>query len=57
MVVGFGFVQHGYAKLARGADGFIAILQAIGVPIADLLGWATIIVEIVVGRALRLARL
>src|SRR5882672_10982141 len=49
LIVGFGFVQHGYAKLSRGADGFIAILHAIGVPFADLLGWATIIVEIVGG--------
>jgi putative oxidoreductase len=49
LIVGFGFVQHGYAKLSRGADGFIAILHAIGVPLADLLGWATIIVEIVGG--------
>jgi putative oxidoreductase len=49
LAVGFGFVQHGYTKLSRGADGFIAILHAIGVPFADLLGWATIIVEIVGG--------
>jgi putative oxidoreductase len=49
LIVGFGFVEHGYAKLSRGADGFIAILHAIGVPFADLLGWATIIVEIVGG--------
>jgi len=42
-------VQDGYAKLSRGADGFIAILHAMGVPFADLLGWATIIVEIVGG--------
>ena len=49
LVVGFGFVQHGYAKLSRGADGFIAILHAIGLPFADLLGWLTIIVEIVGG--------
>jgi putative oxidoreductase len=49
LVVGFGFVQHGYAKLSRGPDDFIAILHAIGVPFADLLGWATIIVEIVGG--------
>jgi putative oxidoreductase len=49
LIVGFGFVQHGYAKLSRGADDFIAILHAMGVPFADLLGWATIIVEIVGG--------
>lgn len=49
LIVGFGFVQHGYAKLSREPDGFIAILHAIGVPLADLLGWATIIVEIAGG--------
>ena len=49
LIVGFGFVQHGYAKLSRGPDDFIAILHAIGVPFADLLGWATIIVEIIGG--------
>ena len=49
LIVGFGFLEHGYAKLARGADGFIAILHAIGTPLADLLGWATIVVEIVGG--------
>jgi putative oxidoreductase len=42
-------VLEGYAKLSRGADGFIAILHAMGVPFADLLGLATIIVEIVGG--------
>jgi putative oxidoreductase len=49
LIIGFGFVQHGYAKVSRGADGFIAILHAIGMPFADLLGWATIIVEIAGG--------
>ena len=49
LIVGFGFLEHGYAKLARGADGFIAILHSIGTPLPDLLGWATIVVEIVGG--------
>ncbi len=49
LILGFGFVEHGYAKLSRGADGFIAILHAIGMPFADLLGWATIVVEILGG--------
>jgi putative oxidoreductase len=49
LVVGLGFVEHGYAKLSRGAEGFLAILHAMGVPFADLLGWATIVVEIVGG--------
>jgi putative oxidoreductase len=49
LIIGFGFVEHGYAKLSRGADGFIAILHAIGMPFADVLGWATIVIEIVGG--------
>jgi len=49
LIVGFGFVEHGYAKLSRGVGAFIAILQAMGLPFAHLLGWATITVEIVGG--------
>jgi len=48
-IVGFGFMQHGYAKLARGPDAFIGVLHAIGVPAAFFAGWVTIIVEIVGG--------
>jgi putative oxidoreductase len=49
LVIGLGYLQHGYAKLSRGADEFIAVLHAIGMPFPDLLGWATILVEIVGG--------
>lgn len=49
LIVGLGFIEHGYAKLARGPHVFIAILHAIGMPFAHLLGWATIAVEIVGG--------
>jgi putative oxidoreductase len=49
LIVGYGFLEHGFAKLSRGPDGFIAILHAIGVPFAELLGWATIAIEIVGG--------
>jgi putative oxidoreductase len=49
LIVGLGFLEHGYAKLSRGADAFITILHAIGMPFAGLLGWATIAVEIIGG--------
>jgi putative oxidoreductase len=49
LIVGFGFMQHGYAKLARGPEDFINVLHAIGVPASFLLGWATIVIEIVGG--------
>lgn len=48
-IVGFGFIEHGYAKLARGADIFISILHAIGMPFPDLFGWGTILVELIGG--------
>jgi putative oxidoreductase len=49
LIVGFGFLQHGYAKLARGPEDFINILHAMGVPAPFLLGWTTIIIEIIGG--------
>lgn len=49
LIVGLGFFEHGYVKLARGPDAFIAILHAIGMPLAHLLGWTTIVVELAGG--------
>jgi putative oxidoreductase len=49
IMVGFGFMQHGYSKLARGPEDFITILHAMGMPAASLAGWATIAVEILGG--------
>jgi|ERR1700733_7672967 putative oxidoreductase len=48
-VMGYGFLEHGYAKLARGPDVFIAILPAIGIPFSSFLGWATIVIEVIGG--------
>jgi putative oxidoreductase len=44
-----GFMQHGYAKLARGPEDFINVLHAMGLPVPFVLGWATIVVELVGG--------
>src|ERR1700761_1083826 len=57
LIVGFGFMQHGYAKLARGPEHFIAILHALGVPAPELLAWATIGVELLGGLAVLLGLL
>jgi putative oxidoreductase len=57
LMIGFGFMQHGYAKLARGPDDFINILHAIGAPAASLAAWATIVVEIVGGALILLGAL
>src|SRR5215469_7865938 len=57
LIVGYGFMEHGFAKLARGADVFPAILQALGVPAPHLMGWLTILVEIFGGLAVLLGAL
>ena len=57
LIVGYGFMEHGFAKLARGPDAFAAILQALGVPAPHLMGWLTILVEIVGGLAVLLGAL
>jgi putative oxidoreductase len=49
LIIGFGFMQHGYAKLARGPDDFISVLHAMGVPAPFWMGWAIILVEITGG--------
>ena len=57
LIVGYGFMQHGFAKLARGPDAFPEILQALGVPAPHLMGWLTILVEIFGGLAVLLGAL
>jgi len=57
LIVGYGFMEHGFAKLARGFDAFPMILQAIGVPAPHLMGWLTILVEIFGGLAVLLGAL
>jgi len=51
LIVGYGFMQHGYAKLARGPESFANILHALNVPAPSLLAWATILVELFGGFA------
>src|SRR5215470_12137593 len=51
LVVGFGFMEHGYAKIARGPEKYASILHALGVPAPDLLAWVSILVELFGGLA------
>jgi putative oxidoreductase len=51
LIVGAGFIHHGYAKLLRGPESFTNILDALGMFDPPLLAWATIIVEIAGGLA------
>lgn len=51
LIVGYGFMEHGYAKLAKGPDTFAMILHALGVPSPHLMAWMTILTELVGGAA------
>jgi putative oxidoreductase len=57
LIVGFGFLQHGFAKLGRGPDHFAAILQALGTPVPHLMAWISILTEILGGLAVLLGAL
>src|SRR5580692_5944886 len=54
LIVGYGFLQHGIAKLTRGPEAFAAILHTIGVPAPHLMAWLTILVEVFGGLAVLL---
>lgn len=54
LIVGYGFMQHGFAKLSRGPDAFASILQGMGVPAPHLMAWLTILIELLGGLAVLL---
>ena len=54
LIVGYGFMEHGFAKLSRGPDAFAAILHTMGVPAPHLMAWLTILTELIGGLAVLL---
>src|SRR5260370_6989882 len=54
LIVGYGFMEHGFAKLARGPEAFANILHAIGVPGSHVMAWSTILTEVLGGLAVLL---
>ncbi len=54
LIVGYGFMEHGFAKLSKGPEVFASILHAIGVPAPHLMAWITILTELVGGLAVLL---
>jgi putative oxidoreductase len=51
LIVGYGFMEHGFAKMSKGPEAFAGILQAIGVPAPHLMAWLTILTELIGGLA------
>jgi len=52
VIVGYGFMAHGYAKVMNGPDHFAASLHALGVPASRLMAWMTIGFELLGGLAI-----
>ena len=54
LIVGYGFMEHGFAKLSKGPEAFAAILHTMGVPAPHLMAWLTILTELIGGLAVLL---
>jgi putative oxidoreductase len=54
LITGYGFMEHGWAKLVRGPDSFVNIIHALGVPMPAVTAWTTILVELLGGAAVLL---
>ena len=54
LIVGCGFIAHGYAKVVNGPEHFVASLLGLGVPAPQAMALATIGVELVGGLAVLL---
>lgn len=49
LIVGFGFLAHGWAKWSRGPAGFARLLAQIGVPFPPLTAWVVTLTEVLGG--------
>jgi putative oxidoreductase len=52
LVIGFGFMAHGWAKLSRGPEGFAKLLQQIGAPLPEATAWTSTLIEVLGGLAI-----
>ena len=51
LIVGGGFMIHGFLKLERGVGVFAAALAGLGIPAPDFMAWCTVVIESVAGAA------
>ena len=52
LIIGFGFMAHGWAKLSRGPSGFAKLLVQIGAPLPEATAWLSTFMEILGGLAI-----
>jgi len=51
LMVGGGFMVHGFLKLGRGVGVFAVALAGLDIPAPDFMAWCTVIIEVVAGAA------
>ena len=52
LVIGYGFLAHGWAKFSRGPAGFAKLLEQIGAPLPEATAWVSTLTEILGGLAI-----
>ena len=52
LIIGIGFMVHGWAKFSRGPSGFAKLLAQIGAPLPEATAWASTFVELLGGLAI-----
>jgi putative oxidoreductase len=52
LIIGYGFMAHGWAKLSRGPAGFAKLLVHIGAPLPELTAWVSTLIELLGGLAI-----
>src|SRR5262245_16911092 len=52
LIIGSGFLVHGWAKLSRGPAGFARLLEQIGAPLPEVTAWVSTLIELLGGLAL-----
>ena len=52
LVIGYGFIAHGWAKLSRGPAGFAKLLEQIGAPLPEVTAWLSTFIELLGGLAI-----
>jgi putative oxidoreductase len=52
LIIGYGFMAHGWAKLSRGPAQFAKLLEYTGTPLPEITAWVSTFVEILGGLAI-----
>ena len=52
LIIGYGFMAHGWTKLSNGPAGFERLLTQTGVPFPHLTSWISAIIELIGGLAI-----